>query len=79
VFAVVWTLAQAIALNPGGINAPMHVAVLSPKSGKVVASLLDEDEISEHEENVRGAIEHLRKYKKIVRGDGAAEIPKPPT
>jgi hypothetical protein len=78
VFAVVWTLAQAIALNPGGINAPMHVAVLAPDSGKLVASMLTSDEIAEHEDNVRGAIDHLRTYKKMVRGAEASEIPKPP-
>jgi hypothetical protein len=76
VFAVVWTLAQAIKLNPGGINAPMQVAMLTTRGGKPHARLLDAGEIAEHEANVEGAIEHLRQYRQKVRGAGAVEIPR---
>lgn len=76
VFAVVWTLAQAIKLNPGGINAPMQVAMLTTRAGKPLARLLDAGEIAEHEANVDGAIEHLRQYRQKVRGGGAVEIPR---
>jgi hypothetical protein len=78
-FAVVWTLAQAIKLDPGGINAPMQVATLSNRGGKAHARLLDEAEILEHEENVNGAIEHLRQYRRKVQGGDAVELPKAPT
>jgi hypothetical protein len=76
VFAVVWTLAQAIKLNPGGINAPMQVGILTNnQNGKPHARLLDADEIQQHIANVDGAIAHLRKYRTTLN---AADAPKPP-
>jgi 20S proteasome alpha/beta subunit len=78
VFAVVWTLVQAIKLNPGGINGPMQIAKLATRDGKPSARLLGADEIEEHEDNVNGAIEHLRQYGKKVQGTEAAELPKAP-
>lgn len=76
VFAVVWTLAQAIKLNPGGINAPMHVAILTLQKGEPHARLLDPDEIDQHVSNVDGAIEHLRQYPRKLREPNAADIPR---
>ncbi|MFL6603182.1 MAG: hypothetical protein ACJ8R9_17890 [Steroidobacteraceae bacterium] len=76
VFAVVWTLAQAIKLNPGGINAPMQVAMLTTVSGKAHAHLLESGEIAEHEANVDGAIAHLRQYRQKIQGASAVELPK---
>lgn len=78
VFAVVWTLAQAIRLNPGGINAPMQVATLTMRERQPVARLLDDAEIAEHVANVDGAIEHLRQYRRDIRGASAADIPAAP-
>jgi len=80
VFAVVWTLAQAIRLNPGGICAPMQVAMLTHEGKNAVARLLESDEIAEHAANVDGAIEHLRQYPKKLGGGSATAIPqfKPP-
>jgi 20S proteasome alpha/beta subunit len=76
VFAVVWTLAQAIKLNPGGINAPMQVGVLTNNhNGKAHAHLLNDDEIAQHTANVDGAIQHLCKYRTTLN---AADAPKPP-
>jgi hypothetical protein len=42
------------------------------------ARLLEPGEIAEHVANVDGAIDHLRQYRRIVRGDGAPDIPQPP-
>lgn len=78
-FAVVWTLQQAIKLNPGGINEPMQIAILAPEGGKPRARLIDADEVREHVGNVDGAIEYLRGYSRLARGDGATSIPTPPT
>jgi len=78
VFAVVWTLAQAIELNPGGIKGPMQIAKLATHAGKAIARLLDENEILEHEENVKGAIKHLRQYRKNVQGAEAVDLPTAP-
>jgi hypothetical protein len=77
VFAVVWTLAQAIRLNPGGINDPKQVATLTGVGGKAVARSLITEEIAEHEANVDGAIEYLRGYRNKLQGEGAVELPKP--
>lgn len=79
VFAVVWTLSQAIALNPGGINVPMQVATLTTQKGTAMARILDPGEIAEHEAAVEGAIDALRQYRGQVRGDGAVPIPPPPS
>lgn len=77
IFAVVWTLVQAIKLNPGGINAPMHVATLHLKKGKAEARMLDPEEIEQHEANVDGAIDALRQYRrKMSEPKNAPEIPK---
>jgi Proteasome subunit len=77
VFAAVWTLSQAIKLNPGGINAPMHIAMLTHLKGQPSARFLDVDEIDQHVSNVDGAIEHLRQYRATLIAPNAADIPKP--
>lgn len=77
VFAAVWTLAQAIKLNPGGINAPMHIAMLTMSNREPHARLLDPDEIDQHAANVEGAIEHLRQYRTRLQQPDAADIPRP--
>lgn len=74
---MVWTLAQAIQLNPGGINDPKQVATLTGVGGKAVARSLTIEEIAEHEANVDGAIEYLRGYRNKLQGEGAVELPKP--
>lgn len=79
VFAVAWTLSHAIKLNPGGVNAPMQIAVLASEKGKLSARMLSDAEISEHQGNVEGAIDHLRKYGDILSGKntaGAQDVPK---
>lgn len=77
-FAVVWALQHAVRTNPGGINEPIQVAVLSKESGDMRARLLDEDTLQEHRQNVAGAEEHLAKYADILRGDADAEPPPEP-
>lgn len=79
-FVVTWILSQAIKLNPGGVNGPMQVAVLQPAEGNFIARVLDQPEIDGHEENVEGLIQHMRKYRDILRGvkvEGAPDVPKP--
>ena len=79
VFAVAWTLWHAIKLNPGGVNAPIQIAVLTSDKGKLSARMLNDAEIGEHEGNVEGAIDHLRKYRDILSGKntvGAQDVPK---
>ncbi len=80
IFAVVWTLEHVIELNPGGIQGPPQIAVLEyqgEKDPQPRARLLDDDAISEHQDNVKGAEIHLAKYREILVGDGV-EIPAVP-
>ena len=79
IFAVMWTLRHAIICNPGGINEPIQIAVLSrDKGGQPQARLLDENELQEHRESVSEAIKHLRGYRDQLRGEQAEQIPEIP-
>lgn len=83
IFYVAWALQHAIELNPGGINEPMQIAVLqSTGGGNIKARCLDDQELSEHLDHVRGVNEYLAKYKDILQGRiGSPDIklPEPPT
>jgi 20S proteasome alpha/beta subunit len=81
VFAVTWTLEQAILLNPGGVNGPISIAVLEKLAdGKTKARKLDSTELDEHRQNVTAAKAHLREYsRKLQSGAPATDVPKPPT
>lgn len=79
IFAVYWALEHTIELNPGGINGPIQLGVLTKNNKGFSARLLDEGELSEHSDNAKGAIDHLSKYKDILQGkgqEGAPDIPK---
>jgi len=75
IFAVYWALEHTIELNPGGINGPIQIGILSRASKGFKARLLEEDELSEHSENIKGAIEHLAKYKDMLQGKGEGVVP----
>ena len=75
---MVWALQQAIELNTGGINGPMQIAVLAQDGGDLKARMLEQGEITEHIDNVNGAIEHLRNYGDTLRGKtDIPTIPRP--
>ena len=61
IFLVAWALDHAIETNPGGINAPMQIAVLEkrPDAKRYSARLLDEQQLAEHKAGVDGAELHL--------------------
>jgi 20S proteasome alpha/beta subunit len=75
IFAVTWALFHAIDVNPGGINEPMQMAVLTLKEGVPTARFLTDDELSEHRQNAIGAEEHLRQYRDILLGKAAQQAP----
>lgn len=60
VFAVKWTLDQAVKYNPGGINGPIRIAILENVADKLKARLLSDDDLSEHDENINECKEVLR-------------------
>ena len=79
IFAVTWALQHAIEVNPGGINEPMQIAVLGPnRKGQLEARLLESAELAEHQNNVEGAILHLRNYADISRDENVPTLPKKP-
>lgn len=79
-FVVTWILSQAIEMNAGGVNGPMQIAVLRAEAGKFSARMVEDAELEGHENNVDGLIEHMRKYRDLIRGQGvekAPDVPKP--
>lgn len=68
VFAAAWTLQHTIDVNPGGVNAPIHLATLHVDGGKSVATYLTEEDIGQHLENVRGAEKYLKGYSEVLQG-----------
>ena len=79
VFAVTWVLEHVIDLKPGGVKGPPHIATLFPNSkGIHEARLLSPEEISEHQQSVADAKEHLRGFRENISGKSEAQdIPKP--
>lgn len=76
IFATVWSIQLAIDINAGGINRPIRVATLMlDKEGKPHARMLDVSEMEEHQAAVKGAKEHLRKYRDKTP---STPIPDPP-
>jgi hypothetical protein len=78
IFYVAWALHHTIELNPGGINAPMQIAILDIPVGENTykARLINDNELSEHIDNIRGAESHLARYKEMLQGKEEIEIPK---
>ncbi len=81
IFAVAWTLEQAVELNTGGVRGPIRIAVLEKKgiSLDYKARILEEDELDEHRQNIAGAEEVLRQHRqKQAESTDAEELPSPP-
>lgn len=78
-FIATWTLQHAIDLNTGGINGPIQLSVLrrSTADGHFRASLLSDEELQEHINNVDNVEDYLARYKEILLGNTGTEIPTP--
>src|SRR5262249_22523526 len=48
VFAAVWALEHVVALNTGGVNEPIMIALLETVDGKAKARVLEESELAQH-------------------------------
>lgn len=83
IFAAIWALEHAISVNPGGVNSPIKIAVLSKdNSGNPKAEILPEAALGEHKQNIEGAKDALREYCKNLQlppQEGTPEIPRPTT
>ena len=81
IFVTTWTLDHAVAVNPGGVNSPVRIAILSQdNTGELKAEILNDTVLGEHRQNIAGAKNALREYcEKLERPiDGEVpEIPKP--
>ncbi len=79
VFAATWTLDHAVAVNPGGVNAPIRIAVLEKgDKAHLNARLLEDDQLNQHRQNVEEAKEHLRQFPAKHRPENAPAVPEPP-
>jgi hypothetical protein len=80
IFAVTWALQHAIEVNPGGVNAPISIAVLEREQddGDWKARLLDKKDLDQHEQNVDGALAHLREYRQKHDLREVPDSPAPP-
>lgn len=63
IFAAIWTIQLAIDINPGGINEPIQLAVLSHRKGQGIAEIIPKEKVQEHLENVKEAKLHLSKFR----------------
>jgi 20S proteasome alpha/beta subunit len=76
-FLVTWALANVIELNPGGINGPPQMAVLS-KDKDPKALYVHPDDLEEDQNFVKAAEKHLGDYLKSLTEEAPAEdVPKP--
>lgn len=78
IFAVLWALEHIIDLNPGGIKGPPQMAILESSKSGLRARMLEDSELAEHGDNVKGAEKHLEKYKEILEGESDKKIPELP-
>jgi len=78
IFAVTWALDHAIAVNPGGVNGPVRIAILERSGGRAAARMLADDELQEHRENIQQAKERLRTFPAAQAPAATApDIPRP--
>ena len=74
-FITSWALSHAIELNPGGINGPQAIAVLSAEGGKQpVARLLHDEELQEHLAMVDAVYKHMARFPEAFLAE-ASDIP----
>jgi len=78
VFAVLWTLQHAVAVNPGGVNLPIRIAVLErAPSGELRARMLRNGELQEHRQNIGEAKRKLQELRQLHRSvDSAPDAPR---
>jgi len=61
IFAITWTLDHAVSVNPGGVNGPVRIAVLTrEQGGQFHARLLDENDLLEHRQNIEEVKQSMR-------------------
>jgi hypothetical protein len=64
---VVWTLAQAIELSPGGLAVPIRVFTLCQDGARCEARQVDDAEVQENLQAVAEARDRLRQWRTVDR------------
>jgi 20S proteasome alpha/beta subunit len=79
IFAVTWALDHAVQVNPGGINAPVRIAVMERvEKGKLYSRILEEEELLEHRQNIEQGKDRLRDLATSQKPDAQTpDVPKP--
>lgn len=80
IFAAKWTLDHAVAINPGGVNGPVRIAVLEKSMKDYQARVLTDDELQEHAQAIKDAKTALAQFRdkyQVVNQDEIPSIPKP--
>lgn len=79
VFLTTWVIEHTIRTNPGGVAAPICIAVLEPgQQGRYVVRELDRDEIEDQQQAIEGAEQALRDWRAVFAGQVAVTPPAPP-
>ncbi len=79
-FATVWTLEHVVALNTGGVNDPIRIALLETIDGKAKARILEDSGLAQHKQYVEEAKDHMRKFRYKFQPAAilsAPDVPKP--
>ena len=82
IFGVTWAIQHAVEVNLGGIKDPIRIAVLErdkDAKGKFRATLLADDDLQEHFDNILAAKERLRTFPAGQKPDNGKtpEVPRP--
>ena len=78
IFAAKWTLDHAVAINAGGVNGPVKIAVLEKTSEKYQARILVDDELQEHAQAIKDAKTALAQFRNKYRSVNQDEVPSVP-
>jgi len=77
-FGVLWVLSHTVAYAPGGIGAPLSVAVLRRVSGKWQARKLDDIELQEQEQHIAEIEKRIGGYPERLLEEAAYSTPPTP-
>jgi hypothetical protein len=76
IFSVLWTLEMAIQINPGGVNGPVRIAVISGNKGNISARMLTDLDLSEHYQAMADMKTSMRAIRNPdIKEDSSKSIP----
>ena len=80
IFAVTWALQHVIDVNPGGINKPIRVGVLTKalSDQDFSARFLDDSELQEHQNQILSSKNVLKEHVQLLTSGGGRKIPSGP-